>query len=73
MTDAAFAGVRTLLCDADACLFGSEVVAFAASTEVTNRFLAAHGADKAFAAKELRQAAAGRNFRATATMLAEQW
>ena len=65
--------VRTLLCDADDCLFGSEVVAFAASTEVTNRFLAAHGVTQAFEAEALRHAAAGRNFRANATALAERF
>ena len=72
MTVAALAGVRTLLCDADDCLFGSEVVAFAASTEVTNRFLAAHGVGARFGEEELRRLAAGRNFRANALALGER-
>lgn len=66
-------GVRVLLCDADDCLFGSESVAFEASTEVTNRFLAEHGVDHAFDPEELRRIAAGRNFRANATALAERF
>lgn len=67
------AGVRTLLCDADDCLFGSEVVAFDVSTEVTNRFLAEHGVGKRFDGEELRRIAAGRNFRANASALAERY
>jgi len=58
-----------LLCDADDNLFPSEQPAFVASTEVTNRFLAAHGVERRFAPDELRRAAAGRNFRMTAVEL----
>lgn len=63
-------GIRVLLCDADDCLFGSETHAFAASTEVTNRFLAEIGAPDRHEPEELRRLAAGRNFRATAAALA---
>ena len=66
-------GVRVLLCDADDCLFGSEAVAFEVSTDVTNRFLAAHGVSRRFDDEELRRVAAGRNFRANATALAERF
>ncbi len=66
-------GVRTLLCDADDCLFGSEAVAFSVSTEVTNRFLASHGVSRSFEAEELQALAAGRNFRANAGALAERF
>jgi HAD superfamily hydrolase (TIGR01509 family) len=62
--------VRTLLCDADDTLFPSEELAFEASTAVTNRFLAKLGADRAFTPSELRAAANGKNFRATASELA---
>ena len=72
MTGVVLSGVRILLCDADDCLFGSESVAFEVSTEVTNRFLAAHGVPERFAADALRAAAAGRNFRANATALAAE-
>jgi beta-phosphoglucomutase-like phosphatase (HAD superfamily) len=65
------AAVRVLLCDADGNLFPSEEPAFAASTRVTNACLERLGVDRRFDPDELRQAAAGRNFRATITMLAE--
>jgi len=65
-------GIRVLLCDADDCLFGSETHAFVASTEVTNRFLEEIGAPDRYAPEELRRLAAGRNFRAVATALAER-
>ena len=65
--------MRVLLCDADDCLFGSEAVAFDASSEITNRFLAEHGVDVTFASDELRRIAAGRNFRANATALADRF
>jgi beta-phosphoglucomutase-like phosphatase (HAD superfamily) len=61
-----------LLCDADDCLFGSEVPAFEASATVTNRFLGDLGIDRRFTAAELRRWAVGRNFRATATDLAAE-
>ncbi len=73
MSAVSFDGVRTLLCDADDCLFGSERIAFSVSTEVTNRFLAEHGVDTRFEDEELRRLAAGRNFRANATALAERF
>jgi beta-phosphoglucomutase-like phosphatase (HAD superfamily) len=66
-------GVSVLLCDADDCLFGSERPAFAASADVTNQFLAAHGVEEDFAAEELRQLAAGRNFRANAAELGRRF
>ena len=66
------AAVRVLLLDADDNLFGSEVPAFAASTEVTNALLARLGIDKQFAPDELRAWAAGRNFRGTASALAAE-
>lgn len=62
--------VRTLLCDADGNLFGSEEPAFVASAEVTNRFLREHGVRREYGAEELRLATTGMNFRATAVALA---
>ena len=64
--------VRVLLCDADGNLFPSEEPAFEASTEVTNRLLAELGIERRFTPDELRAAAVGRNFRATATDLAAE-
>jgi HAD superfamily hydrolase (TIGR01509 family) len=64
--------VEMLLCDADGNLFPSEEPAFEASTAVTNRLLAELGIAKRFAPDELRQAAMGRTFRATAAWLAAQ-
>ncbi|PPK98428.1 HAD superfamily hydrolase (TIGR01509 family) [Kineococcus xinjiangensis] len=64
--------VRALLLDADGNLFPSEEPAFVASTAVVNRFLAAHGVDHRYEPEPLRRAAAGRNFRATALLLAGQ-
>ena len=64
--------VEVLLCDADGNLFPSEEPAFAASTEVTNRFLATHGIERRFTPDELRLAATGRNFRSTARELAAE-
>src|SRR4051794_31985353 len=63
---------EVLLCDADGTLFASEEPAFEASTAVTNRLLAELGVAKRFAAGELRQAAMGRSFRATAAWLAAE-
>jgi beta-phosphoglucomutase-like phosphatase (HAD superfamily) len=61
---------EVLLCDADGCLFPSEEPAFDASAGVTNRFLAAIGAEARFTAEELRLATTGQNFRTTAGALA---
>ena len=63
---------RVLLCDADGNLFPSEEPAFVASTEVTNRFLAAIGAGTRYEPDALRRRAMGRNFRATALDLAAE-
>jgi beta-phosphoglucomutase-like phosphatase (HAD superfamily) len=64
------APITTLLCDADDNLFPSEAPAFAASAEVTNRFLARFGVTAPLSAEELRQQATGKNFRSTALDLA---
>lgn len=66
------APITTLLCDADDNLFGSERLAFEASTEVTNRFLARFGVTAPLSSDELRQRAVGKNFRAMALDLAVQ-
>src|SRR5579875_2645345 len=66
------APISTLLCDADDNLFPSEGPAFAASTEVTNRFLARFGVTAPLSAEELRKRAVGKNFRSTALDLAVQ-
>jgi beta-phosphoglucomutase-like phosphatase (HAD superfamily) len=66
------AGLEALLCDADGNLFPSEEPAFAASAEVTNRFLASLGVDRRFTAEELRRATTGMNFRTTAGRLATE-
>jgi len=62
--------LEALLCDADGCLFPSEVPAFDASAEVTNSFLAEIGSSTRFSAEELRLATTGQNFRTTAAALA---
>jgi HAD superfamily hydrolase (TIGR01509 family) len=64
------AAITTLLCDADGTLFPSEEPAYAASADVTNRFLAGLGADRAFAPDELQRMTNGKNFRAAAAQLA---
>ena len=64
------APITTLLCDADDNLFPSERPAFAASTEVTNRFLTRFGVTAPLSAEELRKRAIGKNFRSTALDLA---
>ena len=64
------ASITTVLCDADDNLFPSEAPAFAASTEVTNRFLARFGVTAPYSAEELRKRATGKNFRTTAVDLA---
>jgi beta-phosphoglucomutase-like phosphatase (HAD superfamily) len=62
--------ITTLLCDADDNLFPSERPAFAASAEVTNRFLARFGVTAPLSAEDLRKQAVGKNFRSTAIDLA---
>jgi HAD superfamily hydrolase (TIGR01509 family) len=64
------ARVTTLLCDADGTLFPSEEPAYAASADVTNRFLADLGADRAYAPDELQRLTNGKNFRAASAELA---
>jgi beta-phosphoglucomutase-like phosphatase (HAD superfamily) len=64
------AGVTTLLCDADGTLFPSEEPAYAASADVTNRFLTGLGAERAYAAAQLQRMTNGKNFRAAAGQLA---
>ncbi len=64
------AAVTTLLVDADGTLFPSEEPAYAASADVTNRFLAGLGAERAFAPDELQRMTNGKNFRAAAAQLA---
>ncbi len=64
------AAVTTLLCDADGTLFPSEEPAYAASADVTNRFLAALGAGRGYAPDELQRMTNGKNFRAAAGDLA---
>jgi beta-phosphoglucomutase-like phosphatase (HAD superfamily) len=64
--------LQVLLLDADGNLFPSEEPAFAASADVTNRFLASLGVDRAYGAEELRRVATGMNFRTTAQRLAAE-
>jgi beta-phosphoglucomutase-like phosphatase (HAD superfamily) len=64
------AAVTTLLCDADGTLFPSEEPAYAASADVTNRFLAGLGAERSFTPDELQRMTNGKNFRAAAAELA---
>jgi beta-phosphoglucomutase-like phosphatase (HAD superfamily) len=64
------AAVTTLRCDADGTLFPSEEPAYAASADVTNRFLAGLGAERPFAPDELQRKTNGKNFRAAAAELA---
>ena len=64
------APVTTLLCDADGTLFPSEEPAYAASSDVTNRFLAGLGAERPLAPEELQRMTNGKNFRAAAAQLA---
>ena len=66
-------GVSTLLCDADGTLFPSEEPAYDASAEVTNRFLAQLGAERTFTPVELQGMTNGKNFRAAAAQLAEEY
>ena len=64
------AAVTTLLCDADGTLFPSEEPAYAASADVTNRFLAGLGAGRSYDPDELQRMTNGKNFRAAAGQLA---
>ena len=64
--------IDLVLCDADGTLFDSEDAAFAISTIVTNRLLAELGIDGSYTPARLRRWAAGRNFRATASALADE-
>ncbi|WP_432497407.1 HAD family hydrolase [Kineococcus auxinigenes] len=63
-------GITTLLCDADGTLFPSEEPAYAASADVTNRFLAELGAERPYSPAELQSMTNGKNFRAAAQELA---
>lgn len=63
---------RLVLCDADGNLFPSEEPAFVASVQVTNRFLAEHGVDRAYGAEELRLAATGMSYRVVLATLARE-
>ena len=63
--------VTTLLCDADGTLFPSEEPAYAASADVTNRFLAELGAERPYSPTELQSMTNGKNFRAAAQELAQ--
>jgi HAD superfamily hydrolase (TIGR01509 family) len=60
----------TLLCDADGTLFPSEEPAYAASADVTNRFLATLGATRTYPPEELQEMTNGKNFRGAARELA---
>jgi beta-phosphoglucomutase-like phosphatase (HAD superfamily) len=64
------AAPSTLLCDADGTLFLSEEPAYAASADVTDRFLAGLGAERSFGPAELQRMTNGKNFRAAAGQLA---
>jgi beta-phosphoglucomutase-like phosphatase (HAD superfamily) len=63
------ASATTLLCDADGTLFPSEEPAYAASADVTNRFLAHLGAERPYTPAELQAMTNGKNFRGAATEL----
>jgi beta-phosphoglucomutase-like phosphatase (HAD superfamily) len=64
---------RVVLCDADGTLFPSEEPAYAASADVTNRFLADLGADRPYSPEELQRMNNGKNFRATAEHMAHEF
>jgi beta-phosphoglucomutase-like phosphatase (HAD superfamily) len=64
--------VQILLCDADGNLFPSEEPAFAASAQVTGRFLTGLGVQQTPTAEELRLTTTGMTFRRTAVALAAQ-
>jgi beta-phosphoglucomutase-like phosphatase (HAD superfamily) len=65
--------IRAVLCDADGTLFPSEEAAYAASADVTNRFLAELGADRPYSPEELQRMNNGKNFRATAQHMATEF
>ncbi|MEV4702974.1 HAD family phosphatase [Actinoplanes sp. NPDC049316] len=62
--------LRCLLLDADGNLFPSEAPAFAASADVTNRFLASLGVRATYTPERLLATATGQTFRTTAADLA---
>jgi beta-phosphoglucomutase-like phosphatase (HAD superfamily) len=64
--------LSALLCDADGCLFPSEDPAYVASAEVTNALLDELGVGRRYSPVELRRDHTGRNFRATAPLLAAE-
>lgn len=68
-----FSDVGVVLLDADGNLFPSEQPAFAASVNVTNRFLQLFGVSARYTAEELRIATTGKNFRTTAVDLCAHW
>ena len=63
----------TLLCDADGTLFPSETPAYAASTDVMNKFLATIGAGRSYRPAELQAMTNGKNFRGAAQELADRY
>jgi beta-phosphoglucomutase-like phosphatase (HAD superfamily) len=72
-TELDVAALTHLLCDADGTLFPSEEPAYAASADVTNRFLAELGAERSYQATELQQMTNGKNFRGAAIDLAARF
>ena len=70
MTGLGTSATTVLLCDADGTLFPSEEPAYAASAEVTNRFLGHLGAERAYSPAELQGMTNGKNFRGAAQELA---
>ena len=70
MTAPDLSAVTWLLCDADGTLFPSEEPAYAASADVTNRFLAELGAERPYSPAELQAMTNGKNFRGAAQELA---
>ena len=70
MTGLGTSATTVLLCDADGTLFPSEEPAYAASAEVTNRFLGHLGAERAYGPAELQAMTNGKNFRGAAQELA---
>jgi beta-phosphoglucomutase-like phosphatase (HAD superfamily) len=63
---------RALLLDADGCLFPSEAPAYDASADVTDDLMESLGVARRYTAVELRRDHTGRNFRATAPLLAAE-
>ena len=64
------AAATSLLCDADGTLFPSEEPAYAASADVTNRFLTHLGSRRTHSPRELQAMTNGKNFRGAAHELA---